>query len=214
MKKTSTLSCIVAILGLCLLFTSCAKDEKIAMKLSGEWEGYWGMYYSDPELGEFDSYKSSVKFIPNEKYDTRGEGYQVDWYDKTPNAQGNVSPYERLSSYFTWEVINKTIYLTYPKHPNYNVRISDYELTKKHFTGRFNDSSTHFDLHNIWQLYKWSDYASLNTSYFLAWTWVGLDVASTIAYDSYYWTRDAANEETPIPMEDGHTIQMGNRFAE
>ncbi len=146
MKRKNGLLGILATLCLCMVFTSCHKDEKIAMKLSGEWEGYWGMYYEDRELGQFDSYKSSVVFYPDEKYDTKGKGYQIDWYSQTPNALGNKSPYEKMFYEFTWYVDKKIIYLTYPGHPELNSRIRNYELSKKHFTGYFNNSPTRFDL--------------------------------------------------------------------
>lgn len=49
MKQKKQLLSILAVTCVCMVCTSCHKDEKIAMKLSGEWEGYWGMYYEDPD---------------------------------------------------------------------------------------------------------------------------------------------------------------------
>ncbi len=227
MKRKNGLLGILATLCLCMVFTSCHKDEKIAMKLSGEWEGYWGMYYEDRELGQFDSYKSSVVFYPDEKYDTKGKGYQIDWYSQTPNALGNKSPYEKMFYEFTWYVDKKIIYLTYPGHPELNSRIRNYELSKKHFTGYFNNSPTRFDLDAIWKVYKWSDYAALNmetAGTILCWTWTGLVIASELTSDSYYYygteygakTRDAdaAAESSVTPAEKAPAFKLGNRFAE
>ena len=221
MKRKNGLLGILATLCLCMVFTSCHKDEKIAMKLSGEWEGYWGMYYEDRELGQFDSYKSSVVFYPDEKYDTKGKGYQIDWYSQTPNALGNKSPYEKMFYEFTWYVDKKIIYLTYPGHPELNSRIRNYELSKKHFTGYFNNSPTRFDLDAIWKVYKWSDYAALNmetANTILCWTWAGLVIASELSADNYYYyeakTRVAdGSADNAAPVEQ-HAIRVGNRFAE
>ena len=66
------------------------------MVLSGEWEGYWGMYYTDTEGKQYDSYQSSVVFYPDEKYDTKGQGYQIDWYRREDGA-----PYEKTFYSFT-----------------------------------------------------------------------------------------------------------------
>ena len=223
MKKKNQLLSIFATLCLCMVFTSCNKDEKIAMKLSGEWEGYWGMYYEDPELGQFDSYKSSVVFYPDEKYDTKGKGYQFDWYNQQPNAQGNTSPYEKMFYEFTWYVDKKVIYLEYPGHSELNARIRDYNLKKKHFTGYFNNSATRFDLDAIWKAYKWSDYAKLNTATvgtILCWTWVGLEVFAAVSSDNYYYYEakgrgfDASTNSNADSTEKVPIIKIGNRFVE
>lgn len=221
MKTKSTIWVLAAALGLCMALESCHKDTKIAMKLSGKWQGEWGMYYRDNEGNEFDAYNSVVEFIPNEKYDTRGTGYQVDYYytDRAyPN--GKPSQYDNISYYFEWEVINKTIYLRYPHAPKSEIR--DYKLKKEHFYGHFNNSATEFDLRAISKVYRWSDYANLNlyTAYegvsFLCW----LDNITTPYYyynynsyrPGYYWakTRDANGQEDP----EKPAIQLGNRYLD
>ncbi len=226
MKKTSTLSCIVATLGLCLLFTSCSKDEKIAMRLSGEWEGYWGMYYYDPmhpEWGEWDSDYSTVVFQPYEEYGTNGDGYQIDWYSNQPNDKGYVSPYERMTYHFTWRVVGKNIILNYPVNPEYNVTIKngEYDLSKKHFMGYFNNSTTRFDLMATSKFYSWWDYARLNTYRAIYWTWVGAETIAMLGddYYNYYYYGKTRSGEVPVdsagtPVEVRTPVQIGNRFAE
>ena len=46
MKKAISLFSIIAMAGICLMFTSCTDDDtEEAMYLSGQWQGDWGMYY-------------------------------------------------------------------------------------------------------------------------------------------------------------------------
>lgn len=116
----------------------------------------------------------------------------------------------------------KTIYLHYPGHPELNSRIRDYDLSKKHFTGYFNNSPTRFDLDAIWKVYKWSDYASLNmetAGTILCWTWTGLVIASELSSDSYLYEAKARDFEPSAdhekkPAEKATIVKIGNRFAE
>lgn len=220
MKQKKQLLGIITALCLCMLCTSCHKDEKIAMKLSGEWEGYWGMYYRDAEGHEYDSERSSVVFYPDAKYDTKGQGYQIDWYKKE-----NGGLYEKMFYEFTWFVEDKVIYLTYPGHPELNSRIRDYKLSKKSFSGYFNNSSAHFDLDAISKVYSWSDYAKLNMSTantILAWTWTGLVIASELSSDNYYYYSreiDTDGDENSTrrgaqPVDKEYNFTVGNRFNE
>lgn len=227
MKRTTTFSALLTMLVLSMTLASCSKDDtKIAMKLSGEWEGYWGMYYSvpeHPEWGEWDSYMSTVVFGPDPhvEYATFGRGYQIDWYDKTPNAQGIVSPYERMTYYFDWEVHNGNIYLKYPDEPSFNVVIyaPNYDLKKKHFRGSFNNSNTYFDLYAVDKYYDWWDYARLNTERAIYWTWVGTEAIAVLTYGNYYYANTRA-DGTPAEVSDStatetrQPIRIGNRFAD
>lgn len=221
MKKNRLLG-IIAILCAGLLLASCSKDDtKIAMKLSGEWDGYWGMYYFDPdhpEWGEWDSYQSTVVFEPYEEYGTSGRGYQMDWYGEQLNDQGYKSPYKYMTYYFDWWVSNGKIRISYPTNPDFNVTIRDYDLSKQRFTGYFNNSTTRFDLHAIEKWYDWWDYAQLNTERAIYWTWVGTTVIGAFTYDNYYYTK-TRNGETPVdslgnPIEVRTPVHIGNRFAE
>ena len=179
MKKAISLFSIIAMAGLCLMFTSCADDDtEEAMVLSGQWQGNWGMYYGytypDGFYDEFDSYDTDIIFYPDYDYATHGYGYQVDWYDRRPNANGNISPYQRLSYRFNWSIINGVINLTYPGYPEYNTSIRDYRLNNSHFTGYFPNSSEPFRLNKIQDFYSWYDYDNLYRSYgyvYLEWDW-------------------------------------------
>lgn len=213
MKQKKQLLGIITALCLCMVFTSCNKDEKIAMKLSGKWTGYWGMYYSDDTGKEYDSDHSVVQFIPYDKYGTTGEGYQVDYYTDPE------SPYETVSYYFKWQVFDKDIYLTYPNNPSLSVTIKDYKLKKEHFYGHFPNSKTEFDLYAIDHVYKWSDYAQLNLYTgvaFLCWL---SDLAAYdpyCYYDDYYhgyhWaTRSIDDQKSDQTIK---AIRIGNRFNE
>ena len=216
MKQKKQLLGIITTVCLCLVFTSCRKDEKIAMKLSGKWTGYWGMYYRDDTGKEYDSDHSVVQFIPNEKYDTQGTGYQVDYYTDPD------SPYETISYYFTWNVLKKDIYITYPNNPGLSMQIKDYKLKKDHFYGHFPNSTTEFDLHAIEKVYKWSDYARLNLYdgvAFLCWLSDLADCVPYYYYDDYYhgyhWaTRSIDGSDSEDNNQSIKAIQIGNRFAE
>ena len=213
MKQKQQLLGIITMLCVCMLCTSCHKDEKIAMKLSGKWTGYWGMYYRDDTGKEYDSDHSVVQFIPHEKYDTKGYGYQVDYYTDPE------SPYETVSYYFEWQVLEKDIYLTYPNNPSLSVTIKDYKLKKDHFYGHFPNSTTEFDLRAIDKVYRWGDYARLNLYdgvAFLCW------LSDLAAYDSYYYyddyshgyhwaTRSVDDQDSEQAIK---AIRIGNRFNE
>ena len=154
-------------------------DEPIVMTISGQWEGYLGKYYVDTNYVTHNSTKSSIVFYPNEKYDTRGYGCQLDWY--------NDGEYEKIFYTFTWEQDNDNniIKLYYEDHPELNANIREYNLSKNHFTGYFNNSNIQFDLDATWKVYKWSDYATLGTG--IAWNWQGQTVIPELSSDSYYF---------------------------
>ena len=216
MKKATTFSAMLAMLALCLAFTSCSKDEKIANRLAGGWEGDWGMSYIDRHNVQHDSYHSVVEFYPADKFETYGYGYQEDYYDE--------GPYSKLGFYFNWSVDKKRITLTYPGHEEYSFSISkyDYTLKKDHFTGWIGD--TYFDLDKVWKYYKWYDYAARYAATGVAILyWVG---ETSYYYDSYGYANTRQNGATadstatvpydsigkPMP-DDMRPIRIFNRFA-
>ena len=218
MKKAISLFSIIAMAGLCLMFTSCADDDtEEAMVLSGQWQGNWGMYYGytypDGFYDEFDSYDTDIIFYPDYDYATHGYGYQVDWYDRRPNANGNISPYQRLSYRFNWSIINGVINLTYPGYPEYNTSIRDYRLNNSHFTGYFPNSSEPFRLNKIQDFYSWYDYDNLYRSYgyvYLEWDWNGV-----YYYDSYYAkTRGVEATDSVGKPTEGRVTKIGSRLSE
>ena len=187
------------------------------MVLSGQWQGNWGMYYGytypDGFYDEFDSYDTDIIFYPDYDYATHGYGYQVDWYDRRPNANGNISPYQRLSYRFNWSIINGVINLTYPGYPEYNTSIRDYRLNNSHFTGYFPNSSEPFRLNKIQDFYSWYDYDNLYRSYgyvYLEWDWNGV-----YYYDSYYAkTRSAEATDSVGKPAEGRITKIGSRLSE
>ena len=221
MKKAISLFSIIAMAGLCLMFTSCADDDtEEAMVLSGQWQGNWGMYYGytypDGFYDEFDSYDTDIIFYPDYDYATHGYGYQVDWYDRRPNANGNISPYQRLSYRFNWSIINGVINLTYPGYPEYNTSIRDYRLNNSHFTGYFPNSSEPFRLNKIQDFYSWYDYDNLYRSYgyvYLEWDWSGVYYYDGIYY-SYAKTRNGDANTDSVSKPAGRITKIGSRFAE
>ena len=79
MKKAFSLLSIIAMAGLCLMFTSCSDDDtEEAMHLSGQWQGDWGMYYGytypNGDYVEYDSYDTDIIFDPDYEYATHGYG--------------------------------------------------------------------------------------------------------------------------------------------
>lgn len=196
---------ICLMLAVCMILTSCSKDEKLSNRLSGGWEGDWGMSYVDRDGKSHDSHHTVIEFYPNEKFDTYGYGYQEDYYDE--------GPYTKLGFYFEWSINHKVIYITYPGYPEYNAVIRDYKMKKKHFTGYI--GNTYFDLDKVWKYYKWYDYAGLYTAQ-------AVGVLLWVAEDYYYYSSaygptrsiEALDNMGGHPIGDQLPIRIYNRFAE
>ena len=198
MKKAFTILNFIALLGLCVTFTSCEHDEDVheSMVISGQWTGDWGMFYIIGSYS-FYSYKTDIVFYPTYDYATYGYGYQVDWY--------NYGPYERLSYRFYWEVRNGIIYIDYPYSPNYSVTIYDYRLTNNRFTGYFDTGTEPFMLRKITDYYDWHYYYDWDYHYWYS------------GWDYYSNTRSAADSDslsTDTIASEGRIIKIGSRLAE
>lgn len=155
MKKTF----FILITGLMCLttLTSCDEDQRISMRINGEWYGNFGMYYNyegyDPYgryvRRSFDSYETDIRFVQS-GFSDHGEGFQVDHYRE--------GPYEFLSYRFHWEVRNGVLYLTYPpRYSDYNTEIYDYTLSYNYFKGYFSNATQPFSLRNL-SNYDWDYY--------------------------------------------------------
>ena len=203
MKKTFTLFSLLAVLGLCTMFTSCTDDDtEEAMVLSGQWRGDWGMYYEIEHLGliyTFDSYDTDIVFYPDHDYATHGYGYQVDWYRE--------GPYERLSYRFNWSINNGVIHLTYPGYPEYNTSIRDYRMNNDRFTGYFSNGTQPFYLYKIADYYNWSYYYDYDYHYWYYDDW---------SWDYYAKTRSAAAESDSADglTKEDRIVKIGSRLAE
>ena len=204
MKKAFSLLSIIAMAGLCLMFTSCSDDDtEEAMHLSGQWQGDWGMYYGytypNGDYVEYDSYDTDIIFYPDYEYATHGYGYQVDWY--------RTGPYQRLSYRFSWTINNGVIFLTYPGYPEYNTSIRNYRLSDRHFTGYFTNSTSPFDLIN--RLYSSYGYV------YLEWGWDGGYYYDGYYYEPYYAkTRGVEATDSVGKPTEGHVTKIGSRLSE
>lgn len=195
-----------------LLLTNCNSDIRESRTLSGEWQGYWGMYYEYEYRGRiyvFDSYASDVVFYPNHEYATYGDGYQVDWY--------RTGPYSRISLHFLWEIRNGRIFMSYPGNHMYDAEIYDYFLNDYEFYGFFGNSNERFDMIKLVS-YNWTPYYQYDYHYWTydSWSWNG--------YNGYYYTRSAETENqydtqgSNLSTEDnksgGRLIRIGCHKAE
>lgn len=197
MKKVFSLFSIIAMAGLCLMFTSCTDDDtEKAIYLSGEWQGTWNMYYiyeyPNGYKERYDSYDTDIVFYPDRDYATHGYGYQVDWYRE--------GPFERLSYKFYWDINNGVIHLTYPGYHDYDADIYYYHLDYDYFRGRFSIEGEEFRLRKLVDFY-WYDYYPYD---YYEWGW------------SYYSkTRgNAENDSISTPVADGKVIKIGCGLAE
>lgn len=223
MRKTIThFAAIAMLLSLCAVVSSCSKDEKLSNRLSGTWEGEWGMSYVDRDGHKHYSDYTVIEFHSDKIFETQGFGYQEDYY--------RDGPFEKIGMYFNWSIDHKKIYINYPGYGSYNCRIDNYVMEKKKFTGYI--GNTYFSLRNIEKDYKWYNYAGFyaattvaGTAAVLLWSW---ECSVPTYYEDYYGyyakTRGIdVPEAGPITMPDGTTVQptgencpirIFNRFAE
>lgn len=182
--------------------------EPDVVKLSGEWQGNWGMYYQveDPygNTVEFDSYDTDIVFYADDEYANKGYGYQVDWYSS--------GPYERMSFRFDWYIDKGIIYLNYPGFPEYSTRIRDYQMKGDSFTGYFSNGTQPFTLKRMNKYYNWSEYTPYEYNYWVneSWSW---------DYSYYYDKIRSAVGSTKgkVPKTDTTTtriVMIGSRLTE
>lgn len=129
------------------MFSSCDKDEKESMRLSGEWQGdfyaTYTYYYKaerTPRIAYADL--TYMSFTPDHLFgSTRGTGYEVDIY--------NTGPIAYMKYEFDWRVDEGHIYLTYYDAPEMNLIIDDYRLTYTRFQGHFGENNSTIDLRKM-----------------------------------------------------------------
>lgn len=168
--------------------------------ISGEWTGYFGSYYIwgyNDKYGyhevEFESDHVDMQFTPDYNNATHGYGIEVDYYSE--------GPYRYQYYHFDWEIINGTIYLTYPSSPDMNVAIRNYHMNNDYFSGVC--GNTEFSLRKIVDYYDWSCYYD------------------DYGYDewNFYWAPSRATEDgdsisAPTPeIKQGQVVRRGNRFV-
>lgn len=144
-----------------LTLTSCLdEDDEIGNAVSGHWFGDMDMYYNgEPARG------SEIEFYTGWGYD-HGKGVQVDYYSR-----------HAVTSYFTWQVRNRILYLTFDD-PALDCAIVDYRLSYDYFSGYIADyytleNLTHFNLRNYDRY--WSSY--------------GYGYYDDYYYDDYYYVK-------------------------
>lgn len=176
-----------------MTLASCDDDVTKSVRISGEWEGDFGMCYDveNPHTGRmerFDATYSYLYFMPHHDYATYGTGKQVDFY--------NYGPYSKQYYYFRWEISDGHIYMSYPANRNLSVVIDDYRLTHSRFTGYINGSR--FDLDKLTDYYQWDSYTGDYRYYDNgSWTW-----------DGYY------NVKSRAFVDDDSKVVLRNRFME
>lgn len=190
-------------------FTSCDDDNRLAMKLNGEWYGDFGMYYSavDRRTGitvTWDCMDTYMNFNSTIMYSSYGYCKQVDEYPYRTrgwylDARGNrciynePCPFERIYHNVKWDINDRNITFHYKGESEWNTLIYDYKLSNYYFSGYFSETGAPFNLESIsygnewWSVYDASDYY-------------------------YYYTRSASNEEsrpdgfTLCTTEEGNTL--------
>lgn len=145
------LMAVFAVFAASTTFTSCTDDDtEEAMVLSGEWQGNFGMYYSDGYY-EYDAAYSNLRFLPDYEYATHGEGEEIDFFDYRSGC-----PIRYQSFYFLWSVRYGRIYLEFPYNHNLDVVITDYRLSNSYFSGIVGNTS--FNLRKLVGYYDWNYY--------------------------------------------------------
>lgn len=194
MKLLNKLFLLLSVL-LATSLVSCDDDVTKSVKLSGEWEGDFGMCYdaTNPYTSISRRFYASYTYLyfqPHHDYSTYGTGKQIDFY--------NEGPYSKQYYYFRWEVEDGHIILTYPSNRNLNIVIDSYRLTNSRFTGYINGER--FDLDKLSDFYAWDDYSGDYHYYYNdSWTWGG-----------YYNVKSRA----VVPETDDSSVVLHNRFME
>ena len=150
--------CLFAAVAAVSGLTSCDEDEKIAMKLQGEWHGdfyacYTCKYKQEVELRKFYAEDTYMHFVPNHMFGrTRGTGYEVDIYPD--NSPISYTKYE-----FDWQIDDGVITFTYFDAPEMNIVVENFRLTYDHFQGYFGANKSTIDLRQL-DSFDFSEYVN------------------------------------------------------
>ena len=150
--------CLFAAVAAVSGLTSCDEDEKIAMKLQGEWHGdfyacYTCKYKQEVELRKFYAEDTYMHFVPNHMFgSTRGTGYEVDIYPD--NSPISYTKYE-----FDWQIDDGVITFTYFDAPEMNIVVENFRLTYDHFQGYFGANKSTIDLRKL-DSFDFSEYVN------------------------------------------------------
>lgn len=188
--------------------SSCDEDfdSSKATRLTGEWYGDFGMYYTYSYKGfvyTFDSYDTDLSFYPAYDHATFGDGIQIDYY-----AHG---PYEYQYYTFNWDLVDGRIFLTYPGAHELDTEIYDYELSSNFFSGYFGNSDVFFELDKVENYYD-DYYYSFSGDYYYT--------PRSNWYSSRYYNTMNPNTNKSATIDDccsdddniGHIVTRGNRY--
>lgn len=204
MKKFFTyLTITLMTVGMGTTMTSCDDDVEIAINLSGDWQGDFGMYFSDGYV-EWDAAYSYLRFTPAYEYATHGVGEEIDYFDRS-------CPVRSQSFLFEWRVNWGVLELRYPYAHELDVDIYDYVMDRNYFSGRV--GNTHFTLSKLYDFYGWSAYSSSYDYY----TAHGGGYYGYGGYSDYGWyhskKRDGElTDSTAAAVTEQPTIKLGRRF--
>lgn len=140
--------CVVAAFTALSCFSSCDEDEKVSMKLQGQWEGefyacYTCKYKQEVNPRTYYAENTYMEFIPDHLFgSTRGTGYEVDFYPD--NSPIKYSMYE-----FDWRIDDEVITLEYFDAPEMNTTIENYRLSYDRFRGYFGANKSSIDLRKL-----------------------------------------------------------------
>lgn len=195
---------LVAFVTMGLTFTSCDDDIVQARYLSGEWRGYFGMYYVDRFGYEWDSEYTIIEFY-RDPGSSHGWGRQYDKYSHAPIS------YEYHK--FNWRIDDGIVYLTYPGDHQLDTWIRDYEMDTRVgiFTGYFENSKDRFHLVKYAD-FEWRDYDRYGD---YGYNYIGGFTYGGYTYDDYYiFNSKAMNGSIPEADSSNIIVKHGNRYAE
>ena len=204
MKKMYNYLVLLAALTMGLTFASCDdEDVSIAMNLSGDWQGDFGMYFSDG-WREYDAAYTYLRFTPRYDYATEGMGEEIDFFDVR-------SPIRSQSFLFKWRVVNGVLQLRYLYAPELDVDIRNYVMDRNYFSGRV--ANTTFTLGKLYDYYGW--YGSTYDDYYGHYNdYYGYGGYGDYGYnrDYYYYGKTRTADADSTDTASAPTITMGRRF--
>ena len=196
MKKIYTYMMMVLMLSMATVtFTSCETEDQYEadVLMAGDWQGYLGTYYYDRWGLSGSTYETVIHFSGGYG-STSGRGYEVDYDTRSP-----FNDYAYCE--FSWSVVNGVITLIYDDSMWTPVYISDYSLSRSHFSGYMDDGSNRdirFKLENVrfgyWDTYRYDSYY----------------------YDDYYYsrtTRATESDSTTVSSDSIPVVNNGKSIA-
>ncbi len=173
MKAKLTKWAMMLIAMMTLGFTSCSEDQEVGINLEGVWEG--SFHISSTYNGRtYNVTKSTIEFVQDWNYLTKGDGYWVDYYSGSYFNNHNY-----VASKIRWEVENGVIHIHFWQF-NDDLWIRDYRISDSYFEGVIYDGDNYVSF-------------SLRKTYSPNW--------DSYSYDNYYgydyWSKGEVGTEQP-----------------